>query len=55
VSFLELGFGEAGIVFEENWPDGLLPGEVDQFLMALDRVGHGGPCQEEQGEESDRF
>jgi hypothetical protein len=42
VSFLELGFGEGGIVLEEYGPDGLLPGEVDQLLMALDGVGDGG-------------
>ncbi len=29
VSFLELGFGEGGVLFEENGPDGLLPGDVD--------------------------
>jgi hypothetical protein len=33
----------------------LLPREVDQFLMALDRVGDSRPCQEEQDEDSDRF
>jgi hypothetical protein len=26
VSLLELGFGEGGVLFEENGPDGLLPG-----------------------------
>jgi hypothetical protein len=42
VSLLELGFGERGIVLEEYGPDGLLPGKVDQLLMALDGVGDGG-------------
>jgi hypothetical protein len=29
VSLLKLGFGEGGVVFEENGANGLLPGEVD--------------------------
>jgi hypothetical protein len=41
VGLLELGFGELGVMLEENGPDGLLPGEVDQLLVALDRVGDG--------------
>jgi hypothetical protein len=35
VSFLELGFGEGGVVLEEDGPDRLLPREVDQLLVAL--------------------
>jgi hypothetical protein len=42
VSLLELGIGEGGVCLEENGPDGLLPGEVDQLLMGLDGVGYGG-------------
>jgi hypothetical protein len=41
VGFLELGFGEGGVFLEENGPDGLLPGEVDQLLMGLDGVRYG--------------
>jgi hypothetical protein len=55
MGFLQLSFGEARVVLEENRPDGLLPREVDQFLMALDRVGDGRRCQEEEREERDRF
>jgi hypothetical protein len=48
VGFLELGFGEGGIFLEEDGADGLLPGEVDQLLMGLDRVGNGWRCRQEQ-------
>ena len=41
VGLLELGFGEGGVVFEEDGADGLLPGEVDQLLVGLDGVGDG--------------
>ena len=36
VGLMELGFGEGGVVFEEDGADGLLPGEVDQLFMGLD-------------------
>jgi hypothetical protein len=39
VSLLELGLGEGGVVLEKDGPDGLLPGQVDQLLVALDGVG----------------
>jgi len=42
VSLLELGFGERRVMLEEYGADGELPGEVDQFLVALDGVGDGG-------------
>jgi hypothetical protein len=48
VSLLELGFGEGGVVLEKNGPDGLLPRQVDQLLMALDGVGDGWGCREKQ-------
>lgn len=51
MSFLELGFGEGGVLFEENGPDGLLPGDVDQLLMGLDGVGDGGSGRQEQAED----
>jgi hypothetical protein len=51
VSFLELGFGEAGVLLEKNGPDGLLPGEVDQLLMGLDGVGNGRRSCEKQSDE----
>jgi hypothetical protein len=41
VSLLKLGFGERRVVLEENRPDGLLPCQVDELLVALDRVGDG--------------
>jgi hypothetical protein len=55
VSLLELGFGKRGVVFEKNGPDGLLPSEVDQLLVALDRVGNGRRCREEQSDGGYRF
>jgi hypothetical protein len=33
----------------------LLPGEVDQFLMGLDRVWDGGCCRQKQSHHSYRF
>ena len=45
VGFLELGFGESGIFLEQERADGLLPRDVDQLLVALDRVGDGGRCR----------
>ena len=55
VSLLELGFGEGGVMFEKNGPDGLLPGDVDQLLVGLDGVGNGGHRREEQSEQGYRF
>ena len=51
VSLLELSIGEVGVLLEENWPDGLLPGEVDQLLMGLDGVGDGGSGHQKQAED----
>jgi hypothetical protein len=36
VGLLELGFGESGVLLEEDGADGLLPGEVNQLFMGLD-------------------
>jgi hypothetical protein len=55
VGFLELGFGEGGVVFEENGADGLLPGEVDEFLMSLDGVRDGRRCREQKCKEGGCF
>ena len=55
VGFLELSFGECGIFLEEEGADGLLPGEVDQLLVALDRVGDCRRCRQKQSEDSYRF
>jgi len=55
VSLLELGFGEGGVLLEKNGPDGLLPGQVDQLLMGLDRVGYGWRCREKQSQEGCRL
>ena len=55
VGFLELGFGESGIFLEQEGADGLLPGEVDQLLVALDRVGDCRRCRQKQSEDSYRF
>ncbi len=55
VGLLELGFGEGGVPFEKNGPDGLLPGEIDQLLVGLDGVGDGWCCREEQSEDGCRF
>ncbi len=55
VCLLELGFGEGGVLFEENGPDGLLPGEIDQLLMGLDGVRYGRGRREEQSEDRGRF
>jgi len=51
VGLLELGFGEGGVVFEENGANGLLPGQVDELLVGLDRVGDGRRRREEQSKE----
>ena len=55
VSLLELGFGKGGVVFEENGSDGLLPGEIDEFLVGLDGVRDGRRCREQQCEEGGYF
>jgi hypothetical protein len=55
VSFLELGFGEGGVVLEEKRTYGLLPGEVDELLMGLDGVGNGGGRREKQRQGRYRF
>jgi hypothetical protein len=52
---LELGVGESGVMLEENGADGLLPGEVDQLLVGLDRVGDRRGRREDEGKECDRF
>lgn len=38
-------------MLEENGADGLLPGEVDEFFMGLDRVRRGRGASEEQSTE----
>ncbi len=48
VGLLKLGFGEGGVVLEEDGADGLLPGEVDELLMGLDGVGFSRGCGEEE-------
>jgi len=55
VGFLKLRFCEGGEFFEEEWANGLLPGEVDEGLVGLDRVGDCGDGREEQGQEGGRF
>lgn len=55
VCLLKLGFSEGGVLFEENGPDGLLPGEIDQLLMGLDGVRYGRGRREEQSEDRGRF
>ena len=50
VGLLELGFGESGVLLEEDGADGLLPGEIDQLLMALDGIGDGWRCREKQSD-----
>jgi hypothetical protein len=51
VSLLKLGFGEGRESLEQKRTDGLLPGEVDEFLMGLDRIRDGGRRCDEQSEE----
>jgi hypothetical protein len=41
VGFLKLGLGESREAMEQERADGLLPGEVDEFLVRLDRVRDG--------------
>jgi len=55
VCLLELDFCECGVVLEKYGPDGLLPCQVDQFLVTLDGVGDGWRCREKQPEEGCRF
>jgi hypothetical protein len=55
VSLLELGFGEGRESLEEERANGLFPGEVDEFLMGLDRIRNSGRRREEQSEEGCRF
>ena len=38
MSFPQAGLGSAGIVLEQKWPDGIVPGEVDQFFMCECRI-----------------
>ncbi len=51
VGLLKLGFGEGGVVLEENGADGLLPGEIDELFVGLDGIGDGMGAGEEQGAE----
>ena len=39
VSLVELGVGEVGEAFEEDGANGVLPGDVDDLFVGLDRVG----------------
>jgi hypothetical protein len=55
VGLLQLGVGDGGELPYEEWADGLLPGEVDEGLMGLNRVGNGRDRREEQGQEGYRF
>jgi hypothetical protein len=55
VGFLKLGFGEGGVVLEEDGADGLLPGEVDELLMGLDGVGDGRGRGEDESKGGYRF
>jgi hypothetical protein len=55
VGLLELGFGEGGKVLEEDGPNRLLPGKVDEFLVRLDGVGDSWRCCEEQSEKCCRL
>ena len=55
VGLLELGLREGGVVLEENGADGLLPGEIDEFLVGLDGVRDGRRCREQQCEEGGYF
>jgi hypothetical protein len=42
VCLAEVVFGKVGILFEEDGADGLLPGEVDELFVGLNRVGDAG-------------
>jgi hypothetical protein len=55
VGLLKLGFGESGVVLEEDGADGLLPGEVDELLVGLDGIGNGRCRGEKQCEGRYRF
>ncbi len=55
VGLLELGFSECGEALEQKRTDRLLPGEVDQLLMSLDRVGDRRRCREQQCEQGGCF
>jgi hypothetical protein len=50
VGLLKLGFAECRETLEQKRTDGLLPGEVDQLLMGLNRVRDGRRSREEQCE-----
>ena len=50
VGLLNLGFGEVGIALEQERADGLLPREVDELLVGLDRIGDGLERREDEGE-----
>lgn len=53
--FLQLGFGEVGVVFEEDGTNRLLPGEIDELFVGLDRVGSARRGGENEGHERYRF
>jgi hypothetical protein len=52
---LNLGLGEGRVLPEQDWTDGLLPGEVDEFFVGLDRVGRARRGYEKQGQERYRL
>ena len=49
----ELGRGDVGEAAQEKGPDGLLPGEVDEFFVALDRVRQSGERGEDEAKGDD--
>ena len=55
VGLLKLGVGQGGVLLEEKGADGLLPGEIDELLVSLDRIGNAGCGREEEGQEGDRL
>lgn len=50
VGLVNLRFGEARIAFEQERTNGLLPGKIDNLLMALERVGMTGFTKEQEKE-----
>lgn len=47
MGLFDLGLGKGGEALEQEGADGLLPGEVDELLVGLDRVGAAGRGREE--------
>jgi hypothetical protein len=50
VGLLKLGFGEGGVLLEEDGTDGMFPGEVDELFVGLYGVGDGGDGRKSQAQ-----